>query len=107
MDIQKTIHEEFIGKYVIVRTRNEGINAGFLHKADETGVLIKDARRIYYHEPKDKSLSWYEGVAISGLGSSSRISNKTTKIIIEDYSLTLCTPEAQLSIEEFKTNAQT
>ena len=45
-----SLFNDYIGKYVIVRTRNEGINAGYLKKADETGCVLQDARRIYYHE---------------------------------------------------------
>ena len=105
---QKTtsIIDDYIGKYVIVRTRNEGINAGYIEKADETGIVLKDARRIYYHRPKDESLSWYEGVAQSGLSDSSKISNKTTKVIIENYSITICSDTAKNSIEGFTTNVQ-
>lgn len=39
--------------YVICRTRNEGINAGYVKDLDSTGVILEDARRLYYHKPKD------------------------------------------------------
>lgn len=95
------------GQFVIVRTRNEGINAGTVEAADETGVILKDCRRIYYHRPKDTSLSWYEGVAVSGLSDNSKVSGTTPrKVIIENYSMTSCTAEAQKSIMEHKPNAQ-
>jgi len=103
----KSIMSDYIGKYVIVRTRNEGINAGYIVAADETGIVISDARRIYYHKPKDTALSWYEGVATSGLSDDSRISNPVeTKIIVEDYSIILCTEKAIKSITNHKTNEQ-
>lgn len=96
-----------VGKYVIVRSRNEGINAGVVKQADETGVILTDARRIWYHRPKDKNLSWYEGVAETGLSSDSKISNAVEeKIIIENYSLTLCTKNAEDSIRGATTNKQ-
>lgn len=96
-----------VGKYVIIRSRNEGINAGEVVEADETGVIIKNARRIWYHAPADTSLSWYEGVAISGLSSDSKISGTVPcKVIIEDYSMTLCSDEARESIQGAKTHAQ-
>ena len=98
---------DVIGKYVIVRSRNEGINAGVVKAADETGVILTEARRFWYHKPKDISLSWYEGVASSGLGIGSKISGVVSeKILIEDYSITICTTIAELSIREFKTNGQ-
>ena len=90
-----------IGKYVIVRSRNEGINAGILAIADGTGCMIKEAIRIWYHKPKDAKTAWYEGVAVTGLHSSSKISTKVAeKYIIEDYSITLCTNIAKNSINE-------
>ena len=97
---------DYIGKYVIVRTRNEGINAGYVEKIDETGVVLKDARRIYYHKPKDSSVSWYEGVSLTGFSKDSRISAKTSKVIIEDYSLTLCSDKARNSIENHDSHEQ-
>jgi small nuclear ribonucleoprotein (snRNP)-like protein len=99
--------KKYIGKYVIVRSRNEGINAGVVVDADETGIVLKDARRIWYHKPADESLSWYEGVAVSGLHKDSKISNEVDeKIIIEDYSIILVSDKAEKSIRGFKTNAQ-
>ena len=87
---------EYVGKYVIVRSRNEGINAGFVKSLDETGIVLTHARRIWYHRPKDKSVSWYEGVANSGLSDNSKISTIVLeKIIVEDYSITLCTDVAR------------
>ena len=50
-------------KYVICRTRNEGVNFGKVLNLDETGVILQDARRLYYHRPINKNVSWYEGVA--------------------------------------------
>ena len=99
---KKKLTDRLIGEYVICRSRNEGINAGYLVDADETGCALSEARRLWSHEPQ-KNASWYEGVALYGLSDNSKISAKTAeKTIIEDYSLTLCTPEAKKSIEEFK-----
>lgn len=99
--------KSLVGEYVICRTRNEGINAGVVKAADDTGVILGSCRRIWYHKPADKSLPWYEGVAISGLASGSKISGTVPlKLIVEDYSLTICTPEARKSIESMAANAQ-
>jgi hypothetical protein len=93
------ILQHAIGKYCLVRSRNEGINAGVVVDADETGVVLKEARRIYYHKPKDRTMSWYEGVAESGLHEDSKISGVTQmKVIVEDYSLTICSQEAEQNI---------
>ena len=94
-----------IGKYVIVRSRNEGINAGFVKLADETGIVLGQARRIWYHKPADSKTAWYEGVAKSGLDPSSKISCAVDeKYIIEDYSITICSEEAEKSITEYKSH---
>lgn len=86
---EDTVATIMIGKPVIVRSSNEGINVGIVELADETGVVLKDARRLYYHRPKDKSLSWYEGVAESGISDNSKVSGTVTrKVIIEKYSMT-------------------
>ena len=104
---EESVATRLIGKFVIVRSRNEGINAGTVVIADQSGVELKDCRRIYYHRPKDQSLSWYEGVAVSGLDSRSKVSGTVPrKLIIEDYSMTECTQEAMTSIMEFTPNAQ-
>lgn len=90
-----------IGEYVIVRSRNEGINAGFLVAADETGCVLKEARRLWYHKPKDNSAAWYEGVAETGLHIDSKIScTAAKKYIMEDYSITLCSDIGAKSIQE-------
>ncbi len=102
---QLNILRSAIGKYVIVRSRNEGINAGVLKAADETGCVITDARRIWYHKPKDPSVSWYEGVAKTGLSKDSKISCPVSKkYIIEDYSITVCEDDAKESIKRHKSH---
>ena len=104
---EKTVASRMIGKAVIVRSRNEGINIGIVVIADESGVEIRDCRRIYYHKPKDKTLSWYEGVAMSGLSSDSKCSGTViSKTIIEDYSMTLLNDGIYTSIMEVTPNAQ-
>ena len=104
---EETLATRMIGKKVIVRSRNEGINSGIVVLADETGVELKDCRRIWYHKPKDKNLSWYEGVAMAGISSDSKVSGTVkSKVIIEDYSMTKCTEEAFQTIMELKPNGQ-
>ena len=100
------LYSGYVGKYVICRTRNEGINAGKVLALDETGVILEDARRLYYHKPASTKLSWYEGVAIDGLSSDSRIGAAVEKILSEDYSLTVCTTKAEKSIREAEGNEQ-
>jgi hypothetical protein len=100
------IYSRYIGKYVICRTRNEGVNAGTVIQLDETGVILADARRLYYHEPINKKVSWYEGVAKSGISKNSKVGTAREKLIVEDYSLTVCTEEAEKSIKEQQDHEQ-
>lgn len=96
----KGIASSMVGKFVIVRSRNEGINAGVVEMADETGVVLKDARRLWYHRPAVSTESWYEGVANHSLSDDSKVSGTVArKAIIEDYSMTECTDVARQSIE--------
>lgn len=92
-----------IGKWVIVRSRNEGLNFGKLVMADETGCALKKARRLWHSAPKDKSQSWYEGVANSGVSDDSKLSPAVKKkVIVEDYSITVCTDDAAKQIRKVK-----
>ncbi len=94
-----------IGKKVIVRTRNEGLNFGTLTHAERDGCVLQNAQRLYRPISKNNDMAWYEGVAQSGLDERSKISSPVKeKVIVEDYSITLCTAEAILSIEAFTCN---
>lgn len=96
---KSTMYSRYVGKYVIVRSSNEGINAGRVKDADETGIILNDARRIWYHKPRDRKTSWYEGVAQSGLSDDSKASIAVNeKAIVEKYSITVCTEDAEFSI---------
>ena len=103
IDKKNSLAGSLVGKYVIVRSRNEGVNAGKVLAADDTGIILEDARRLWEHWPKDSKMSWYEGVALSGLSEKSKISETVPddKIIIEKYSATPTTFDAEKSIREF------
>ncbi len=102
-----SLTEWAVGKHVIVRSRNEGINFGLVVAADETGIVLQDVRRMWHHRPKDATISWYEGVAISGLSDNCRISAAVSrKAIIEDYSITEASEAAIKSIQEYISHAQ-
>jgi len=93
---------DFAGRYVIIRTRNEGVNAGLVVSNGAGFVHLKDARRLWKIIPPSSSEKWYEGVAKSGLGDGSQISIEAEKLISEDYSITVCTAAAEESIRGFK-----
>ena len=96
-----SMHGVWVGQYVICRSRNEGVNAGFVSAIDDTGVVLSECRRLWYHKPADSSQSWYEGVANLGVSADSKLSATVeSKLIAEDYSLTVCTPTAERSIRD-------
>jgi len=104
---QSSLFKNMIGKYVIVRSRNEGINAGYLEEADDTGCILKECRRVWYHRPAVKTESWYEGVCNHGLSDDSKVSGVVVrKVIVEDYSITECTDKAAKLIQGAKAHAQ-
>lgn len=104
---EETVASIMIGRPVIVRSSNEGINIGIVEIADNTGVVLRGVRRLYYHKPKNKALSWYEGVAMSGISSDSKVSGTVDrKVIIEDYSMTEISIEIYEQILKHTPNAQ-
>lgn len=104
---QSDLFKKLIGKYVVVRSCNEGINAGYLEEADATGCILKECRRLWYHKPAVKTESWYEGVCNHGLSDDSKISGAVErKVIVEDYSIVECTSKAEKSIKGAKANAR-
>jgi hypothetical protein len=102
LEKNRNIYDQYVGKYVICRTRNEGVNAGKVVACDPTGVILEDARRLWYYKPADDDFSWYEGVANCGVSSESKLSVPAKKLIVEDYSLTICTEQAEKSIRDAK-----
>lgn len=101
------ITDSLLGKYVIVRSRNEGLNSGFISKADSTGIILNQARRIWWSRPKDTSQCWYEGIANTGVSEDSKLSAPVEqKVIIEDYSITVCSETAIKSISGAKAHEQ-
>jgi hypothetical protein len=106
IDMKQAI-KSLIGTAVIVRSRNEGVNFGILKDAGKGYVVLKNARRLWRHVPKDKNTSWYEGVANSGLTEGSKVSAPVKKkVIVEDYSMTVCSEIAVSSIKKFPTHEQ-
>lgn len=93
--------KRYVGKYCLSRSRNEGVNAGYVVAADETGVIMRDVRRLWYHKPANSDQAWYEGVANSGAHKDCRMSPIVDeKCIVEAYSLTTCSDTARKTIEK-------
>lgn len=96
--------QNYVGRYVICCSRNEEVNFGKLKSTDETGCILEHCRRLWYHKPANNS-SWYEGVSVYGLDKSSKISLPVEeKIIIEDYSLIICSDVSVDNILKYKSH---
>ena|ERR1700720_2408437 len=46
----KNIYDEFIGKYVLVRTYSAGVHIGYLKNIKETEAILTSSRRIWKWE---------------------------------------------------------
>ncbi|MCU7901366.1 MAG: hypothetical protein KZQ66_04625 [Candidatus Thiodiazotropha sp. (ex Lucinoma aequizonata)] len=104
----ETLTGAFKNKWVIVRSRNEGVNFGRMAYADENTVIIILARRLWFYRPEDTDQSWYEGVANSGASADSKLSPSVDmKAIVEPYSLTLCTTKASENLQNHPSHKQT
>lgn len=104
---EKSNLDEFFGKFVIVRSYSEGVNAGYIKYADHSKIILTEAKRLWRHRPLNKNTSWYEGVAESGLSDDSVTSAPvSTKVICENYSFVLTTEEAKQSIISHVPNKQ-
>ena len=97
------------GKYVISRSSNAGVIFGKITNMGDGFIELKNARRIWRPISNDKSLSWYEGVAVSGLcPEKGVISGKVRyKLIVEAYEVTSCSKSAIKKLKTHKSNETT
>lgn len=104
----KPLQSKLAGKWVIVRSRNEGVNFGCVDFADPEVIMITQARRLWFYRPHDPEQSWFEGVANTGVSKDSKLSPAVDmKAIVEDYSVTICTPEAIRNLQAHPSHQQT
>lgn len=105
--LKTEIPSPFNGRYCIARTRNAGVIFGKVIASGDRYLHMTEARRLWRIISEDKTKSWYEGAAESGLDISSKVSSETERFINEDYELTICSDVAIKSIKGFKTNETT
>ena len=95
-----------VGKYVICRSRNEGVNFGKVVSYENGRIHLVEARRLHWFKPAHETECWYEGVAEHGVSSDSRLSAFSEKEIVEDYSITICSDKSVKNIMEHKPHEQ-
>ncbi len=90
------------GDYVIIRSRNAGVHAGYLKSRDEHTLVLTNSRRLW---------RWWSKFTLSGLAMNGVLPNKRSQCrfacVLPEITLTVsdvceqipCTVEARLSIE--------
>ena len=87
-----------IGKYVIVRCRDAGVHSGVLEAHVGREAVLVESRRLWYWKPANDS-AFLSGVAVNGLGSSSKIGQEVERIhLTEDCEIIQCSAKAERSI---------
>lgn len=100
-DIKKSAETLDGMKYVIVRTQNAGVFAGYLHTNNSESIVLKKARRLWY---------WSGACSLSQLAMEGTKKATECKFPCEVDSIELsqvieiidCTEEARLSIKNVK-----
>ena len=98
--------DPWIGKYVVVRTRDAGVHAGTLVSRIDRQCELSDARRLWYWKPANKA-SFLSGVATEGLDTkASKIGAPVAIVLTENCEIIACTEKAAASIAECPSHEQ-
>ena len=90
-----------VGKYCIIRGRSFGVFAGTVEEVDDTCILVKNARRLWYW---DGSASISQ-IAVEGVTApqNCKFSMAVESIVLRDYiEIIPATEQAQKSVEGVK-----
>ena len=92
----------FIGKFVLVRTKDAGVHHGFLESIADTAVLLRESRRLWKW---DGAFTLNE-IALRGCEESSRISEPVELILLtQAIEVIPCTPEAEVNLRRSRNGA--
>jgi ferredoxin-fold anticodon binding domain-containing protein len=81
MSNKKSIFDDFIGKYCIIRTYSAGVHVGYVEACEETRIVLSESRRIW---------SWagaftLSEIAVNGLNyMESRIAIEVPRILLTE-----------------------
>ncbi len=96
--------DPWIGKYVVVRTRDAGVHAGILKARQGRECELAESRRLWRWRVKDNAGITLSDVAVHGLDSrDTRVGAAVTILLTEDCEIIECTPEAAENIAQFPT----
>ena len=92
-----------VGKYVVVRCHDAGVHAGVLESHSGRECVLSESRRLWYWKPKNGA-KYLSGVATAGLHPSSKVGAPVRIHLTENCEIIQCTPKAETSIREAKTD---
>lgn len=98
-----TATDPWIGKYVVVRTRDAGVHAGILKSRNDRECELTESRRLWYWKVADKGV-FLSGVATKGLDQkASKVGAAIDIILTENCEIIACNERAAKSIAEAPT----
>lgn len=100
----ETASDPWIGKFVIVRTRDAGVHAGLLKSRSGREAELTESRRLWYWKPANKA-AFLSGVATEGLHSDSKVGAPIDLILTENCEIIACTDQAAQSIRQAPNHA--
>lgn len=97
-----TATDPWIGKYVVVRTRDAGVHAGILKSRSGRECELTESRRLWYWKVADKG-AFLSGVATQGLDANSKVGAPIDVLLTENCEIIACTEKAAQSIAQTPT----
>lgn len=95
--------DPWIGKYVLVRTRDAGVHAGTLKSRNGRECELTDSRRLWYWKVADNG-AFLSGVATLGLDhKASKVGAPIDVLLTENCEIIACTQQAAQSIAQAPT----
>ena len=95
--------DHWIGKYVVVRTRDAGVHAGILKSHSDRQCELTEARRLWYWKVADKG-AFLSGVATLGIDhKESRVGAPIDILLTENCEIIATTEKAAQSIAQAPT----
>lgn len=78
--IKNSIFEDFIGKYVIIRTYTAGVHFGILKECEGKILKLKNSRRIF----RWSGAFTLSEIANNGLGENSKVAEELNEIVLTE-----------------------
>jgi len=96
--------DPWIGKFVIVRTRDAGVHAGVLRSRDGRQCELAESRRLWRWRVNGNKGITLSDLAVHGLDTrDTRVGAAVTLVLTENCEIIACSPEAAENIAQFPT----